>query len=355
MRIRFSPTRLSLRGSGSALPGKLVDNQELLAALALHCGPSLAKLGQKYVHRLGIRSRHLSRSLQTPLSATIPGNSAPELCYRAVRQAHTATATDSAGIDFLIGHTATPHTLLPPNISWVAEELHYEGPYMELRQACTGFANALTVAAAMIAEDPTMKVGIVGSETGSPFFEFSNDFIDREQLVNCVQMGDGAGAAIVARAEDDDEQLISDIYCGHIGLDETPGISIEGGGSAQPATTTSGPFFRHRAKSVRKSGERLLLAGVEAMRERGHVLGDFDWVLPHQVNGHIGELFAARYPEVRGKVFVTADTLGNLGSAAIWVSLDQLRRSGKLERGQRVLVLGAEASKFMVGGFIYTH
>jgi 3-oxoacyl-[acyl-carrier-protein] synthase-3 len=58
-------------------------------------------------------------------------------------------------------------------------------------------------------------------------------------------------------------------------------------------------------------------------------------------------------PEER--VIVEAGALGNLGSAAMWVALDRLRGSGRLRHGDRVLVLGAEASKFMYGGFLYTH
>ena len=76
---------------------------------------------------------------------------------------------------------------------------------------------------------------------------------------------------------------------------------------------------------------------------------------PHQSNGHIAGMFGERFPETKGRVFVTADRLGNLGSAAIWSSFDELRRSGELERGQRVLILGAEASKYLYGGFVYTH
>jgi 3-oxoacyl-[acyl-carrier-protein] synthase-3 len=53
------------------------------------------------------------------------------------------------------------------------------------------------------------------------------------------------------------------------------------------------------------------------------------------------------------RIIVDADKLGNLGSAAIWVSLDRLRRSGRLEIGDKVLVLGAEATKYLYGGFIY--
>ena len=244
---------------------------------------------------------------------------------------------------------------MPPNVAWVAEDLQFDRPYLELRQACTGFASALTVAAAMIAEAPDEQIGIVGSETGSVFSDFSREFIDREQLVNVVQMGDGAGAAMVRADDGSQRNRISDIYTGHIGNGRQPGIFIDGGGSSDPAGRGPFPHFGHRAASVRKTGEALLFAGIEAMAERGYALADFDWIIPHQVNGHIDRLFRSRFNEYPGRVLVIADTLGNLGSAAIWIGLDRLIRSGQLKRGQRVLALGAEASKYMVGGFVYTH
>ena len=134
-----------------------------------------------------------------------------------------------------------------------------------------------------------------------------------------------------------------------------PGISLEGGGSADPNCDAGLPYFKHRARDVRKNGVRLIEAGITAIESQGYSLGGFDWIIPHQANGFIAELFAERYPETKGRVFVTADRLGNLGSAAIWVSFDELRRSGKLKCGQRMLILGAEASKYFYGGFVYTH
>jgi 3-oxoacyl-[acyl-carrier-protein] synthase-3 len=52
-------------------------------------------------------------------------------------------------------------------------------------------------------------------------------------------------------------------------------------------------------------------------------------------------------------VFVNAYLVGNTGSAAMWLALDQLRP--KLEPGAKVLALGAEATKYMFGGFLYVH
>jgi 3-oxoacyl-[acyl-carrier-protein] synthase-3 len=341
---------LKLLGTGSALPGAAVGNEELLAALASRCGSGAARRAQRYVNRLGIASRHLSRDLTRGLSGTRPGLEAPALCAGALQQAGA-----DAALSYLIGHTATPHTLLPANIAWVAERMRYDGPYLELRQACTGFANALAISAAMIAEDPSTRIGIVGSETGSPYFDISNVFLDREQLINYVQMGDGAGAVVLAADDGSEREIISDIYCGQSGINKPPGICLEGGGSGSPQCERGLPYFRHRAGDVRRDGEQLILAGVAAIECRGYALSDFDWILPHQANGHMGALVEARFPVVTGKVFVIADRLGNLGSAAIWIALDELRRSGLLLQGQRVLVLGAEASKHLYGGFVYTH
>jgi 3-oxoacyl-[acyl-carrier-protein] synthase-3 len=347
---RFSKTRLKLLGSGSALPGERVDNERLLESLERHCGATKAKLARRIAQHLGIRSRHISRDLDRPQSGALPGFDAPTLC----KQAIDASGANGS-MSFLIGHTSTPHSLLPPNVAWVADQLAYLGPYMELRQACAGFSNALVIAAAMIAEDETAVVGIVGSENGSPYFDISKDFTDREQLVNFVQMGDGAGAVVLGADDGVGEGTISDIFVGQLGNGAQPGISIEGGGSANPACSAGLPFFRHRAGQVRSNGATLIEAGLEAISARGHALGEFDWIIPHQVNGRLAELFTEHYPETAGKVFVTADRLGNLGSAAIWASFDALRRSGKLARGQRVLILGAEASKYLYGGFVYTH
>lgn len=350
MNVRVSPTSLRLVGTGIGLPGPLVSNDELLAAISSMCGEKAAKLAAGYVRRLGIDSRHLSRSIERPRSGTLLGREAPELCRVALDKSRSFAETS-----FLIGHTATPHTLLPSNAAWVAERLNYAGPYMELRQACTGFASALTIAAGLISENSAETVSIVGSETGSPFFEFSRQFANREQLINCVQMGDGAGAAVVTANDGSGRAGISEIYCGHIGLTRKPGISIHGAGSLNPTCDAQLPYFQHDARSVRKGGEALILAGIEVLRERGHNLNDFDWVLPHQANGHIAAMFAQRFPDLRPRVFVIAREFGNLGSAAIWIGLDRLIRSGLLKRGHRVAVLGAEASKYMIGGFVYTH
>ena len=126
---------------------------------------------------------------------------------------------------------------------------------------------------------------------------------------------------------------------------------------------------------------------------------DADWLIPHQVSGRIGRQLARRFGLPAERFFVNADRVGNTGSAAIWIALAELRaglrattsksaancpsivmvgeggpstsytagstqdvhgapartitkRPG-VPRGSRTLVLGAEATKYMHGGFCY--
>ena len=355
MAAHFSTKRLKLLGTGRSLPGPAVSNETLFEALGNTCNPRAVRRARSIAYRLGITHRHISRDLHLPLSGTRITMQAPRLCHAALSGAMLEAGIDIASVDYLIGHTSSPHTLLPPNIAWVADELQYTGPYLELRQACTGFANGLQIASAMAAANALRAIAIVGSETGSPYFGMSDAFLSNEQLVNYVQMGDGAGAVIVGQDDGSEDQIISHIFLGQIGLGREPGFFIEGGGSSQPQCSMQVPVFRHHVQTVREHGGELFVRGVEAMMQRGHSLGEFDWILPHQANGHLAHLFSQYFDVPEEKIYVTADKLGNLGSAAIWVSLDLLRRSGNLKKGQRVLILGAEASKFLFGGFVYQH
>lgn len=351
MSVHFAKGRVKLLGSGSVLPGNPINNKQLFAGIEKQCGKMMARKAALISRRLGINERHFCRAEEAGISA--PDQTAPQLCIKALKAAQSDNKNNT-NIDYLIGHTTSPETLLPPNIAWVAEQLDHKGPYMELRQACTGFANALQIAIPMLANDASMQsIAIVGSEVGSIYFDLSKDFINSEQLVNYVQMGDGAGAVLLAADDGSDSDIISDAYIGHIGNGKAPGFYMQGGGSADVQCESGLPVFRHNVAEVREQGASLFVKGLESILSRGYSINDFDYILPHQVNGHLGKLLSEHLNVPKERIIVDADKLGNLGSAAIWVSLDRLRQSGKLNQGQKVLVLGAEATKYLYGGFIF--
>jgi 3-oxoacyl-[acyl-carrier-protein] synthase-3 len=291
--------------------------------------------------RMGIDARHICRDFVMAKEGARTGDSNPELAGRAVLQALDRARLSVTDIGYLIGHTATPHQPLPSNIALVADLLDYRGPHVELRQACTGFANALMIASGLVAAG-SKPVVIVGSETGSLFFDPAMLNGDTGQIVNMVQMGDGAGAIIVGLANDAAATIRAAWY-GGIGVGRAPGISRNHGARR----------FDHDFAAIRASGHLLFEAGQATARDLGHNVAHADRIIPHQVSGRIGAQVAEHFGLPRERLFVNADRCGNTGSAAIWIALDQARTS--LSVGERVLVLGAEASKYMYGGFVYDH
>ncbi|MRI34793.1 3-oxoacyl-ACP synthase [Endozoicomonas sp. OPT23] len=352
MTAHIAKGRLKLLGTGSSFPGEAVDNDTLLNHLEQSCGARLTRKAGIILKHLGIEERFLTRRLDRALSK--PVVDAPDLSVTAIKQALGEFQPDDLG--YLISHTSSPHTLLPSSAAWIAERMPLTAPYMELRQACTGFANALQIAQAMMDSNPKGKPIILnGTETGSVYFDINPEFIDTHQLVNYVQMGDGSGAALVGPDDGSERSIISHCFSGHIGINKAPGFYLQGGGSQQAWCEKGLPAFIHDPKAVRESGPELFLKGLETVQEMGFELDDFDYFIPHQANGHIDQLLGQALDIDPAKIVNDAKWLGNLGSAAIWVSFDRLVRSGKLKQGSKVLILGAEATKYMYGGFIYSH
>jgi 3-oxoacyl-[acyl-carrier-protein] synthase III len=345
---------LQVLGTGASLPGAALSTAELLSRLNPSLTPAHSALARRLARRLGIHFRHLSRDLALAAEGVRSADAGPQLAARALMQALTRSPV-AAPLDFLIGHTATPHTLLPSNAAWIADEIGHSGPHVELRQACTGFAAACTLALGLLASGCS-RIGIAASETGSVYFDPRRIEEDPSQLVNLVQMGDGAGAIVLGPHIDAQASHIEHVYYGSAGLHRSPGLMLADGGSGSPHIAAgSVPLFAHRFEQIRDGGVQLLQQSVDAAREAGVELATVDWFLPHQANGRMAEICARHLNLPEQRIICEAADVGNLGSAAIWVALDRLRRSGKLNLGDRVLVCGAEATKYLYGGFLYVH
>ncbi len=323
-------TPLLVLGTGAALPGEPISTEELLVAIDRRFGLSLHRRGMTIARKLGIHTRHLCRDMAIRMEAPRKGHRNPELAAAALQRALVEAGLRAQDLAYLIGHTATPARLMPPNIGEVAELLDYgEG----VLRAGAG------------------PVAIVGSETGSVFFDPHRAAEDAGQLVNLVQMGDGAAAIILARDDDRGGARLSHVYYGQAGRGRAPGLTVADGGSDAPRCHVGFPEFRHDFAAIRRSGLDLLLRCAAAAERTGS--GPSDYIVPHQANGRMDAILAAPLGLPPERIVVTADRLGNTGSAAIWLALAQLRPS--LKSGQTALALGAEATDFMFGGFRYHH
>ncbi|WP_010184633.1 3-oxoacyl-ACP synthase III family protein [Sphingomonas sp. PAMC 26605] len=341
---------LALLGTGAALPGSPVTTETLLGRAGLD-GRRHA-LGLSVAERLGVRTRHLGRSWSTRIDTLGDGAGNPALAAQAVEAALRDAGLQVADLGYLIAHTATPAQPLPSNVAFVADRLGFAGPHIELRQACTGFANALMIAFGLLAAPGARPVAIVGSETGSVFLDIAALADESGQIVNLVQMGDGAGAVILGPAGSGSDRLRAAWY-GALGLGRGPGLQMREGGSDRPGPGDAGPLsFEHDFAAVLRGGAELFDAGVGAAAARGFDLAAADWIIPHQASGRIGQQLAGHFDLPEDRFFVNADRIGNTGSAAIWIALAELR-ARRLAAGTVTLALGAEATKYMFGGFVH--
>ncbi|MGW0711224.1 3-oxoacyl-ACP synthase III family protein [Streptomyces sp. NPDC002643] len=353
---RMMPVRLDVLGTGVAMPGAPVSNDDMVRFIALGNDKHRSEFVGKIADQLGVYQRFLSRDLAAARELPRAGDTNPELSERAIRSALEQAGLTIDDVDLLIGHTTSPHTLLPPNVSWVADLLGYSGQYMELRQACTGFANALTIAASMLTSMAADRVCVVGSETGSVLFDVDEAVSDRGQLVNAAQMGDGAGAIVLSRYTGNDAAHLTNVYFGTLGLGKPSGFSLATGGSSRPAHDTGQPGPRNFVNDytlARAEGLDLFRAGFEALRSVGLDEPRVDRYLTHQANGRMGEVLAPVLGIPAKKFHNCAADYGNTGSASTWIGLHSVREQHVLEPGQVLGVLGAEATKFMYGGFSY--
>lgn len=342
--VWLSQGKVAVLGTGYALPGPPLPTDMLLDRIAARFDLSRRREALAVARRMGIDTRHVCRDFRAAEENARPGHANPELAAAAMTKALSEANLAIGDIGYLIGHTTTPLQPLPANIAFVADLLDYRGPHLELRQACTGFANALMIAFGLLAAPGARPIAIVGSETGSLFFDPGRVTGDSGQLVNMVQMGDGAGAIILGPASSAGGGIRA-AWFGSIGLGRAPGLQMHAGGARE---------FDHNFAAILSSGALLFDAGRDAAARHGVALDAVDTIIPHQVSGRIGVQSAAHFGLPVERFFVNAHRLGNTGSAAIWLALAQLREA-RPARGMRALVLGAEATKYMHGGFVYEH
>jgi 3-oxoacyl-[acyl-carrier-protein] synthase III len=340
--------RLTVLGSAQAYPGELITTTELLELIHTRFHHDFRRQGSVISKHLGIESRYVSRPLISRHELPGPGNSNAELCDQALKKALQEANLSVDDLAYLIGHTTTPDQLLPSNISQVAALAGYRGPFAEFRQACTGFVNALLFAMGLFSEDASGPIAIVGSEVGSVFFDPDRAASDKGQLVNMLQMGDGAGAIIVAKEKNPSGPILSSVFHGQIGWDRTPGLSLNMRSAVE--TPTNQAEFAHDFASIQTYGLDLFVAGLAAARSSGMNPDRCEMILPHQANGVMDQVLAPLLPGHSG-IITHGKKVGNTGSAAIWLAFDEMRR--KLQPGEKLLALGAEATKYMYGGFLY--
>ncbi|MEJ7931881.1 beta-ketoacyl-ACP synthase III [Ramlibacter sp. AN1015] len=310
-------TRFSrIAGTGSYLPPRRVTNAELAAQLAER---GVETSDEWIVERTGIRARHFAAAEVT----------SSDLGAEAARHALEAAGVAASDIDLIIVATSTPDMVFPSAACILQAKLGIAGcPAFDVQAVCSGFVYALTVADSMIKTGGATRALVVGAEVFSRIL----DFDDR---TTCVLFGDGAGA-VVLEASDMPGILATDLHADgrHVNILCVPGTVSGGQVLGQPLLRMDGQAVFRLAVGVLESAARATLA------KAGRSDADIDWLIPHQANIRIMQGTAKKLKLPMDKLVVTVDQHGNTSAASIPLALDAAVRSGKVRRGDTLMLEG---------------
>jgi 3-oxoacyl-[acyl-carrier-protein] synthase III len=276
--------------------------------------------------RTGIRERRVA---DADMGAAAMGAAA-------ARQAMERAGIGPLDVDMILVSTATPDRLLPSTACDIQALLGATraGAY-DFATACSGFPYGLSLADGHIATGAAETVLLICTEKMSSII----DWTDR---ATCVLFGDGAGAAVIRPADNDDQGVLATYTKSDGTLAEL--LYRPAGGSRIPLDIA---VLDERAHYVRMAGPEVFKAAVRAMceaaenalRRAGVTANDIDLLVPHQANIRIIES-TARYAGIpMEKVFVNVDRYGNMSSASIPVALDEAIEQGRLAEGSLALMV----------------
>ena len=302
-----------IAGTGSYLPEKVVTNDDL---------SKVVDTSDEWIRtRTGIRQRHVAADGQT----------SSDMGHQAALKAIEAAGIDPSGIDLIVVGTTTPDYVFPSTACLIQQKLGIPGcPAFDVNAACSGFLFALSVADQFIRTGSARTVLVVGVETLTRMV----DWTDR---TTCVLFGDGAGA-VVLKADADTGILSThlhadgnkrDLLCCPVGVSAGFDNSLPNAGVR--ITMAGNEVFKHAVKALDSVVD-------EALEANGLDKGDLDWLIPHQANLRIIEATAKRLDMSMEQVVVTVDKHGNTSAGSVPLALDHAVRSGKVERGQLLLL-----------------
>ncbi|SFN53591.1 3-oxoacyl-[acyl-carrier-protein] synthase-3 [Formivibrio citricus] len=300
-----------IAGTGSCLPAQTLTNHDLAQRIETN--------DEWIVSRTGIRERRIAA--ETELTS--------DLAVKAVEAAIEAAGVSRDEIDLLILATTTPDQIFPSTACIVQQKLGAHGfPAFDVQAVCAGFIYGLTIADQFIRSGGAKCAVVVGAEVISHIL----DWTDRG---TCILFGDGAGA-VVLKASDEPGILATRVHA-----DGRYKDILNVPGKVRNGAIDGSPWVYMDGSAVFKFAVRALAdVAEETLNAAGMEKADLDWLVPHQANLRIIESTAKHLHLPMDKVIVTLDKHGNTSAASIPLALDEGVRSGRIQRGQSVMLEG---------------
>ena len=305
-------------GTGSFIPEKVLTNFDL---------QNMVDTSDEWIRvRTGIVERHIAP----------PEMSTSDMASSAARKALEMAGLEGSDISAVIVATTTADHVFPNTAALVQKNIGAVNAFgFDLSAACSGMIYALELAYSLLLQKKYRYVLLCGAEKLSSITDWS----DRN---TCVLFGDGAGAVILGRCEDDESgQLASDL---HVNGEYSDILKLPAGGSRMPAsheTVGAGLHYIHmQGKETFKLAVNAMTSACKnVLAQAGVDISQVKVVIPHQANKRIIEAVGQRIDVKEEQLYVNVHKYGNTSAASVSICLDEAFRQGRFGKGDIVLLV----------------
>ena len=301
-------------GTGSWAPDKVWDNNDLA---------QMVETSDEWIReRTGVVKRHIAEEKEDTVT----------MAAEAARRALEDAEIKAEEIDLIIVATISPTEIMPCVACGVQERLGADNATcFDLNGACTGSLLALNTAQAYLAQSIYQTALVIGAEKLSGL----TDWTDRG---TCILFGDGAGAVVLKAAENGRYAQITH--------------SIGKRGSALTLKSRNQVCYETDPKAkdtyIQMNGKEVFTFAVSKVPEAIKTLlkreeiscEDIRYYLLHQANERIIRSAARRIGDDISKFPMNMAEYGNTSSASLLILLDEVKKSGKLNRGDKLILAG---------------
>lgn len=296
-------------GSGGYLPKKIMTNEDFVKLVDTS--------NEWIIERTGILSRHIADK----------NENTTDLAYEAAKDAIKTANINPKKIDLIIVATVTPERTLPSTASHLQGRLGTSsGVAFDISAACTGFISALSVANNYLILNQAKTALIIGADTYSRI-------INMKDRNTCILFGDGAGAIILQRTEENKKRGVLGTFL-HSDGNYTKLLYTDGGVSS---TCKPGYIKMEGRELFRHAVDKLHTSALNALKTLNLNTSDINWFIPHQANIRIIKAIAKKLNIPEKQIIITLDTHANTSAASIPLALNKGIKDGKVKHNDLIL------------------
>ncbi|MGR5205958.1 MULTISPECIES: ketoacyl-ACP synthase III [Vibrio] len=301
-----------ITGWGKCLPPATLSNDDLSTFL---------DTSDEWIRtRTGIENRRISH-VNTSDMATV-----------AAQHAMACAGVEASDIDLIIVATCSPDSLIPNIASKVQQNLGIRSAAaFDLNAACTGFVYGLETGTRLIQSGNYRNAIIIGAERLS-------FYIDWAMRDTAVLFGDGAGAVVLTRTEQEVGLLQSQIGCDAKGRDI---LSVPKFGTCMDRFAEDNGYwdFNFVGQEIFKRAVKGMgLAAKTVLKASQLTTDQIDVVIPHQANIRIIQTLCDLSGIPQDKAFVNIQNYGNTSAATVPIALCEAVEQGRVKPGDNMLL-----------------